>query len=1076
MKTAPPVNSLDPRHATFHALLAALNPEQRAAVQQIDGPVLVIAGPGTGKTHILAARIGNILLETDTQSQHILCLTYTDAGAHAMRERLLQLIGNEAHRVAVHTFHGFCNRVIQENLEYFGRHDLEPASDLDRIEIVRELLAKLPPEHELRREQKSPFTYEKHLLQLFADMKREAWAPGHVQRQCKIYLDDLPNRPEFVYQKSGKTFQKGELKAYKIADETRKMERLMAAADLFPKFNHAMERAGRYDYEDMILWVTRAFEQHENLLRNYQERFLYVLVDEFQDTNGAQNRLLQRLLDYWESPNIFIVGDDDQSIYEFQGARLKNLQDFYNTHKDSGLEPIVLAQNYRSTQPILDTAGLLIGQNRIRAIHNFDVPLEKNLTAARLPAAPAAPRNIDLPWPDDDMPAAPGERPKVLAYANPLAEETDVAARIAALRDAGEPLDEVAVLYREHRQSLRLMSLLEKQGIPFETKRPVNVLDLPLVRQWRGLLEYLRDEHRTAFSGEHRVFELLHFRFWGLAPLDVARLAAAATPGKTTPSYSDEASSKRRAWREILADEPFLKQAGVVDSQRFTTVSEKLEAWLADMSELPLPAFLQKTLRESGLLAHILGLPERTFHLQTLHTLLDFAEKEAVRAPRISLERWLDQLATLDANRLPVLLQQHIRTGAGVRLLTAHGSKGLEFRHVFLIGCTEDFWEKKKAGNQYRFALPDTLTFSTTEDEIEALRRLFYVACTRAKDHLYISFSHQKTDGKAAMPTQFVAETGLIAAETAVVPERLVEAETLLLLAPSRPLVTLPDEARLTELLENFALSPTSFNRFLRCPLAFYYQNVLQVPDTTSEHAAFGVAMHEALQELFQQMRRAPGRDFPSETALVGYFERRMEANRGLFGVEQFKQFFALGQSYLPMYYRQERPSWRKNAEAERRIQNVEVDGVPLTGAVDRFEKIDDGSVRVVDYKTGQYKPEKTNPPSEKQPYGGDYWRQLVFYKILLEARQPSPGLVTSGVISYLEPDKKGAFPVREVVFSAEDVAFVRQLLVEVDGKIRRHEFAEGCGEPDCVWCRMHRENEMPEVWTNEEEELDDAA
>lgn len=1056
------MNTSDPRHDHFRKLLAALNREQRAAVSQIDGPVLVIAGPGTGKTHILAARIGKILLDTDTLPQHILCLTYTDAGAHAMRERLAQLIGNEAHRVAVHTFHGFCNRVIQENLDLFGRHDLEPAGELDRIEIVRELLAKQPPEHPLRREQKSPFTFERHLLDLFANMKREDWQPGHVHRQIRAYLESLPERPEFRYRRAGKGYQKGDLKTAEIRDEERKMERLAAAADLFPKFNHAMQRAGRYDYEDMILWVVRAFEQHETLLRAYQERFLYVLVDEFQDTNGAQNHLLHRLLDYWESPNIFIVGDDDQSIYEFQGARLQNLLDFYKRHKDNGLSLIVLAENYRSAQPILDTAGRVIGQNRLRAIHAFEFPLEKKLVAVRRPEAP--PKGGDLPWPDDSQPSAP--LPQVFAYANPLAEETDVAAKIEALRDAGEPLDEVAVLYREHRQSLRLMSLLEKRGIPFETKRPANVLDLPLVRQLRALLEWLRDERREPFAGEHRVFEMLHFRFFGLAPLDVARLASAAAKRAEPPR-----------WREFLADEPFLKQAGIVDFQRVIAISEKLETWLADATELPLPNFLEKTLRESGLLAHVLGLPDRIFHLQTLHTFLDAAKKEAARSPRISLEKWLDQLAALDANNLALPLQQHIRTGAGVQFLTAHGSKGLEFRHVFLIGCTEDFWEKKKAGAQGRFALPDTLTLTQAEDEIEALRRLFYVACTRAKDHLNISFSRQKADGKDAMPSQFVAETSLAVQDVAVSAAHLADAQAALLLAAPRPFVSLPDAARLDDLLENFALSPTSFNRFLRCPLAFYYQDVLRVPGATSENAAFGQAMHAAMEMFFRQMRTSVGRDFPSETALVGYFEAEMEAKRGLFGAENFRQFLALGRVHLPAYYRQERPNWRKNAEVERHVAQVEVDGVPLKGVIDRYEKLDDGTVRVVDYKTGQHRAEKASPPSEKLPHGGDYWRQLVFYKILLEARQPAPGAVSVGVISYLEPDKRsGAFPLREVIFSAEDVAFVRELLVEVDGKIRRHEFSEGCGEPDCAWCQMHRERDWS-AWSgaNEEEELDDA-
>jgi DNA helicase II / ATP-dependent DNA helicase PcrA len=319
-------------HQAFYALIEALNPEQRSAVEQIEGPVLVVAGPGTGKTHVLAARIGKILLETDARPQNILCLTFTDAGVHAMRQRLLGMIGPEAHRVPIFTFHAFCNRIIQENLEYFGRTDLEPVTDLERIEIVRRLLEPLPPAHALKTGKKDGYFYEKQLRNLFSLMKKENWTPGYIHQTIRHFLQALPQNPDYFYQKNSKYGQKGAPKTAKIQDVQEKMERLAAAADLYPKYLHAMQRAGRYEYEDMILWVLRAFEKHEALLRNYQERYQYFLVDEYQDTNGAQNRLLQQLLDYWPDPNVFIVGDDDQSIYEFQGARLQNLLDFYRQY------------------------------------------------------------------------------------------------------------------------------------------------------------------------------------------------------------------------------------------------------------------------------------------------------------------------------------------------------------------------------------------------------------------------------------------------------------------------------------------------------------------------------------------------------------------------------------------------------------------------------------------------------------------------------------------------------------------------------------------------------------------------
>ncbi|MEO6759583.1 MAG: UvrD-helicase domain-containing protein, partial [Saprospiraceae bacterium] len=306
------------RNAAFRQFLDGLNPAQRLAVERIEGPVLVIAGPGTGKTHLLSARVGKILLDTDTRPQNILCLTFTEAGVSAMRQRLLERIGPEAHRVPIQTFHAFCNRIIQENLEYFGRSSLEPLSELERIDLVRQLLLQLPPDHPLRAGQKDIFQYERQLRDLFANMKKEGWTPELIGERVADYLAGLAENPAFIYQINTRHAKKGDPKSQQIEEMTTRMIRLRSAADLYPGYQQALEHLGRYEYEDMLLWVLRAFQQNEALLLNYQERFLYVLVDEYQDTNGAQNQLLNLLLDYWESPNIFIVGDDDQSIYEFQ--------------------------------------------------------------------------------------------------------------------------------------------------------------------------------------------------------------------------------------------------------------------------------------------------------------------------------------------------------------------------------------------------------------------------------------------------------------------------------------------------------------------------------------------------------------------------------------------------------------------------------------------------------------------------------------------------------------------------------------------------------------------------------------
>lgn len=283
---------------TFDNAYEELNEKQREAVNSIEGPVLVLAGPGTGKTQILAVRIGKILLDTDSMPDNILCLTYTEAGTVAMRKRLTQFIGPDAHRVNIYTFHAFCNDVIQANMDYFGKRELEPVSELENVHLIESILEELPLNHPLKK-LKGDLSYSvMRLNSLFKMMKDEDWDEKKINTAIEEYINDLPTRIEYIYQRpNSKTGVKvGDVKWKDIEAEKEKMEKLKAAADLFPIYTFRMREMGRYDYSDMILWVVKAFKdaspQGENMLRNYQERYLYFLVDEFQDTNGSQNEIL----------------------------------------------------------------------------------------------------------------------------------------------------------------------------------------------------------------------------------------------------------------------------------------------------------------------------------------------------------------------------------------------------------------------------------------------------------------------------------------------------------------------------------------------------------------------------------------------------------------------------------------------------------------------------------------------------------------------------------------------------------------------------------------------------------------
>ncbi|MBK7872430.1 MAG: ATP-dependent helicase [Saprospiraceae bacterium] len=1046
------MQALQQHKETFLLELERLNLAQLEAVDQIEGPVLVIAGPGTGKTQILAARVGRILLETDTLPQNILCLTFTDAGVHAMRRRLLELIGPEAHRVHIFTFHSFCNSIIQDNLELFGRSDLEPLSDLERVEIIRNIIDELDVEHPIKRGQSDVYFYEKHLYELFKLMKTEAWTSEYIHNKIDEYLLDLPNRKEFLYQVTRGNFNKGELKLAKIEETTERMERLRAAAALYPRFEEMMREARRYDYDDMILWVLQVFEENEALLRNYQEQYLYFLVDEYQDTNGAQNKILQKLVEYWDSPNIFIVGDDDQSIYEFQGARLKNLTDFYKSYKNE-LRLVLLNENYRSSQRILDTSKALILHNQIRIINTLkELGIEKILQAKH-------PQFSDLEI-----------LPQIVSYPNRTQEEVDIVNQIEVMYHSGFPLEEVAVIYAKHKQAQNIISLLEKKGIPYNTKRRVNILDLPLIRNLRTFLEYLQAEYQYSHSGEHLLFRLLYVDFWGLSQLDITKLSIYLAKFEIT---------ERPRLRNVLRKQSVLSELNLERPESIQRLSDLIDNLLSELSGTSLPGLLEKIINRSGLLKMVTEHPDKVWLLQIIKTFFDFVKEETERHPRLTLSHLLEMLQSMDANRLPIGINKVTTVAHGVNLITAHSAKGLEFQRVFLIDCVKDNWEASGRNGSYRFLLPDTLTFSSEEDPMEARRRLFYVAMTRAKELLHISYSEQDNAGKELQRAVFVDEivNGVdLQVENRIVSEALILDSQLLQLSElPTPTINTPDKTLIDKLLEGFSLNISALNQYLKCPLGFYFENILKVPVLPSESASYGTAMHNALRRLFEKMLLSRSKAFPDEATLVRLFDEEMQKLQGNFSKREFERRLELGRRNLGAYYQKHLDSWTKNVRVEFTIRNAQIDGVPVTGTLDRLDLQEQLTATIVDYKIGKADAARLRDADKTPPYGGSYWRQLVFYKLLYESTERSSRHINSGLITWLDADSKGQFTSKSIDFSSKDTVFLRQLIQETYARIMNHEFYEGCGKSDCQWCNFLRKNVTVDSFSEVEvEELDD--
>jgi DNA helicase-2/ATP-dependent DNA helicase PcrA len=1033
-----------------------LNTQQREAVDTIYGPVMAIAGPGTGKTEVLSMRIANLLRsDAQVQPQEILCLTYTDEATNSMRKRLLQIIDNAAHKVNISTFHGFCNSVIQSNPEYFSHRTLQPVTDLERTQLLHKMMEELPSGHPLRRLSGDIYYDTGKLNRLFDLMKRENLSPAGISDAVDSYLAGLLENPDYKYKRNGKDYKVGDLKQSLIDEENKRMNITRAAALLFDEYERRMMEAGRYDFNDMIIWVLRAFREHPALLLSYQERHQFILVDEFQDTNGAQNDLLSLLTEFWDDPNIFVVGDDDQSIYEFQGARIKNIIEFYQKYKES-IKIIVLPQNYRSSQAILDKALSTINENKQRLIAQIkDFQLDKNIIAAH----PRFQNGSDTVV------------PVIKAYPNLLQEEADIVMQIEALKNEGVPLREIAVLYAQHKQADNIIALMERKGIPYVVKRPVNILELPLICQLTNILKYLDEERSKPFSAEAILFEIMHMPCFGIEPTDIAQLSI----------YMNANRSKDKAlgyWRTILSNTLLMEGMGLPTAKSLSRLGYDIDNWLRQQQEIPLPLLLEKIVYESGLVAYLLRSKEYVWNIQVLNTFFDFVKDQYARNPRLRPAELLRILEQMQQEKISVPVQKVIQNENGVQFYTAHGAKGNEFEHVFLIGATKNFWEKKQGGN-FEYKLPQTLTNPNNEkdddNKIEVARRLFYVALTRAKKHLHVSYAEADNNGKSLEASCFVDEISSVEERVRhILPAEDVVTHIQWAMQPVQETrIQLANAQYIEKVLQSFTLSYTTLSKFLRCPLSFYYEHILKVPFLKSDALAFGSAVHDALERFFWDMKRSGS--FPEKETLLTYFRNGLFREAASFTPVQWDRRTEQGLTMLGDYYDYYIDSFHRNVEIEFSVPRMFIDGVPVTGKIDKIE-LDGDSCTVVDYKTGD--PDKnaaanTAAPNEKAPLGGDYWRQMVFYKLLIDNYADRNWTVTTGMFEYLEKSKKSNEYRRIYVpMYQSDLDTVRGQLKDVWARIQNHEFHTGCGEQDCHWCNFAKQYEI--IRPTEEVEIDD--
>lgn len=1057
----------------FETRYQALNERQRQAVDAIDGPLMVIAGPGTGKTELLSMRTANILKKTDTLPENILCLTYTDSGAIAMRRRLSEIIGPAAYKVAIHTFHSFSTEVINHNRKFFyNGATFRPADELNRFELLQLIFQELEPDNPLASTMNGTYTYLKDMSAVISELKSSGLTSAELLKVLnanlqtietaetllvpiisagikKGILDSLLTVPERIEQTSadpgipGVTplarvmsaslatalaesaasnnstkpitawknawFKKNEKGAYILKARERQIT-LRAACGVYDRFIARMQDAGLFDFDDMILNVVHTMEVMPELRFNLQEKYLYIMVDEFQDTNLAQMRILLDLINNEVNegqPNIMVVGDDDQAIYGFQGATVSNIHNFIE--KFPSAPRIVLTDNYRSAEDILarSRSVIMLGKDRLE---NLLPDIDKSLVARYSPQlGQGSVRLIELPTSAD--------------------ERSYVVSSIKQRIEAGEKAESIAVLARRHHELVNLLPYFAKADLKVNYERRDNVLELDSIQ----LIEYIARLLVALLEG--RLGEAC-----GLLPELLAHPAFAIDP-QAIWKLSVRSQQERKSWLEIMPEMPEfapLHQWLITESQAaahtplermidiIIGAPETLQEETGFTSPLYEYFFSSEKLEKdpSRYLVHLEGLLAIRARLQeyrpdntpTIRTFLDF----------LRLQR--------ESGSTITSIQPASRDGSGaVNLMTAHKAKGLEFATVYIIGAVDSAWGERARSRSRLIRYPENLPLQPPGDTIDDRLRLFYVAMTRARKDLCISYSTSDDTGKSQLRAGFLASEDW-QPETSDAPAAPHDTLETAKLAWYQPVIK-PLRPTMRELLapklENYKLNATHFNNFLDLtrggPEGFLINNLLKFPQAPSPHAGYGRAIHAALQRAHAHTV-ATGEQRPHEDILRD-FETAL-ADQYL-EPKEHEHFLQRGSRALNTFLATGNGIFRPNQKTEFNFggQGVAVGDASLTGILDVMD-INENSITITDYKTGKAVHSWRGGSDYEKVKLHRYRTQLLFYELLVRgSRDFSKYSVDSHIIQFVEPTKSGDVVSLEATFTDEECERLKKLI-----------------------------------------------
>lgn len=1067
----------------------ALNQEQQTAVDYLDGPLLVLAGPGTGKTQLLSAKVAHILRVTDTNPENILCITFTESGASNMRERLGTMIGQAGAKVNIYTYHAFGASILDRYKNYAENSERNydnTADDITKHRILREIRDKLPVTDILKTANIPDLidTISKAKSARLSSSDLRKIAQLNIEESAKLageitpLLENLAPRMKFapavaqVYQpileillahssanpiagdiEPAANFLARELNDLIKAEETkdkpsvspltawknRRFERvdeggyrlkdyiankkLLSLADIMQRYDERLHAEDQYDFDDMIEEAIRVLKTDEGFRLSLAEIFQYILLDEFQDTNPSQFELIKLITDY-ERPVVMAVGDDDQAIFEFQGASASNLLDFQEHY---GAKVVTLVDNYRSTSEILDFSHRVAEQ--VDESFSKKHSIAKKLRSMRDQSLNLNPTKI---------------RPTKLERHEFLTADDEyswVATRISEIIQSGEQPSDIAVIAPKHKYIAPLLPHLKAQNIDIAYEKKTNLLESEPIHALIVLSKFVDGlAHQASVS--HCLFEVLSLPFFEIDPLSVIMLAEKSRQSKYALQYLTD------------ADDPKAREIANWLAQLATkSLTVPLELWfdyLIGMRDLdgytsPFLRFFEQKY----------SVAERLEFYENLATLRSTVARHcSIESPKLS-----DFLAMLDdyenANASLTSVSSYQDSEHSVQIMSSHKSKGLEFKYVFMLAVDEMAWGKAK-GNNTTFTLPVNLLqirhTGITDDE---RLRLLFVAITRARDHLIMTNSIEDFTGRKVARLSYLAELRDDKNSTPDSPY-LPEGQRTIQIHGKLPLDQHIDNLQkhwlsayqnltpnlkliLQNRLENYRLTASDLTSFIDIiyagPAEVYRRRILRAPDEPlTDTIAFGNLIHATFEQI-------TNRGLSDEDSLQFY---RDLAQTLPLPPSEIDALLDKGQYSLKIALEAFGELLRHSgAKAEVNLQpeHPNVDGIPITGKIDHLE-IDKAAktIEIYDFKTGKFHSAKW----DSHPNLYKYRQQLIFYKLLLNSSPSYQSYtVTRGHILFVSPDQEGKVYDKVYDFDQADEKELRRLAKAVYGQIKSLDFVE---------------------------------